>query len=61
MCVVVCSMVLRVQALTEITMEEAVSRQILEAAKTSMGMDTSDIDMLNIDAFAARCVSSACA
>jgi hypothetical protein len=42
------------QALTEITMDDAVSRQILEAAKTSMGMDTSEIDMLNIDAFAAR-------
>jgi nucleolar protein 56 len=36
-------------------MDEAVSRQILEASKTSMGMDTSEIDMLNIDAFAARC------
>ncbi len=44
----------KVEALTELTMDEAVSRQILEAAKTSMGMDTSEIDMLNIDSFAAR-------
>lgn len=42
------------QGLTEITLDEAVSQQILDASRASMGMDTSDIDMLNIDSFATR-------
>jgi nucleolar protein 56 len=44
------------QGLTEITLDEAVSQQILDASRASMGMDTSDIDMLNIDSFATRWV-----
>mmetsp|Transcript_24584 Transcript_24584/g.40001 ORF Transcript_24584/g.40001 Transcript_24584/m.40001 type:complete len:507 (-) Transcript_24584:1652-3172(-) len=46
-----------VDALTEITMDEAVSRQILDAAKASMGFDCSEIDMLNLRQFADRVVS----
>ncbi|OMH81898.1 Nucleolar protein 56 [Zancudomyces culisetae] len=39
--------------------DEAVATNIIEAAKSSMGTDISDIDMLNIEAFASRVVSLA--
>ncbi len=42
------------QGLTEITLDDAISQQILDASRASMGMDTSDIDMINIDSFATR-------
>jgi len=49
----------KLPGLTEITLDEAVSQQILDASRASMGMDTSDIDMLNIDSFATRLISLA--
>jgi len=49
----------KLPGLTEITLDEAVSQQILDAARSSMGMDTSDIDMINIDSFATRLISLA--
>jgi nucleolar protein 56 len=45
--------------LTEITGEEDVSQKILKAARASMGMDTSDQDMLNIIIFTDRMISLA--
>jgi nucleolar protein 56 len=45
------------EMLTEITMDEAKSRAILDAARASMGMDCSDIDMLNLCQFAERVVA----
>lgn len=45
--------------LTEITLDEDLSKQILDAAKSSMGMDCSDIDMLNLSTFADRVVELA--
>ncbi|KAJ1915488.1 Nucleolar protein 56 [Mycoemilia scoparia] len=44
-------------AIEEIVNDEAKARQIIEAAKTSMGTDISDIDMINIENFANRVVS----
>jgi len=43
--------------LTEITNDEEVSKQILQAAKMSMGTDISPIDMINIEEFATRVIS----
>ena len=45
--------------LTEITGDEDKAREILEAAKTSMGQDISPIDMINIETFARRVISLA--
>lgn len=49
----------KIEGLTEITMDEAKSRQILDASKASMGMDCSEIDMLNLSQFADRVVALA--
>ncbi|KAJ1877211.1 Nucleolar protein 56, partial [Kickxella alabastrina] len=46
-----------VDMLTAITEDEAVSRQIVDAARASMGTDISDIDLLNIESFASRVIS----
>ncbi|KAJ2173803.1 Nucleolar protein 56 [Coemansia sp. RSA 551] len=43
--------------LTEITGDDSVSQQIVDAARASMGTDISDIDLLNIEAFASRVIS----
>ncbi|KAJ1821538.1 Nucleolar protein 56 [Coemansia sp. RSA 2675] len=43
--------------LTEITEDDSVSQQIVDAARASMGTDISDIDLLNIETFAARVIS----
>jgi len=43
--------------LTELTNDEEVSKQILQAAKMSMGTDISPIDMINIEEFATRVIS----
>ncbi|KAJ2159531.1 Nucleolar protein 56 [Coemansia sp. RSA 552] len=43
--------------LTEITEDESLSQQIVDAARASMGTDISDIDLLNIETFAARVIS----
>ncbi|PVU86055.1 hypothetical protein BB559_006691 [Furculomyces boomerangus] len=45
--------------LTEVTGDDSVSQNIIEAAKSSMGTDISDIDMINIESFASRVVSLA--
>ncbi|KAK9821924.1 hypothetical protein WJX81_000765 [Elliptochloris bilobata] len=45
--------------LVEITGDEDKAREILEAAKTSMGQDISPIDMINIETFARRVISLA--
>ena len=49
----------RLDALTDVTLDEELAKQIIEAAKHSMGMDVSDIDMLNLSQFADRVVSLA--
>jgi nucleolar protein 56 len=41
-------------ALTEITADEAKAKEILDAAKMSMGQDISPIDLVNIEQFATR-------
>ncbi|KAJ1851397.1 Nucleolar protein 56, partial [Coemansia sp. RSA 486] len=46
-----------IDMLTEITEDDAVSRQIVDAARASMGTDISEIDLLNIESFATRVVS----
>ncbi|KAJ2335568.1 Nucleolar protein 56 [Coemansia sp. RSA 2681] len=47
------------EMLTEITEDDSVSQQIVDAARASMGTDISDIDLLNIETFAARVISLA--
>ncbi|GBG25967.1 Nucleolar protein 58 [Hondaea fermentalgiana] len=49
----------KLDGLTEITMDEEISKQILDAARASMGFDCSDIDMLNLCQFADRVVELA--
>lgn len=44
-------------ALTEVTMDEDVSTAILEAARTSMGMDINELDLMNIEQFVDRVVT----
>ncbi len=48
-----------IPALEEVVMDGAKANEILEAAKHSMGMDISDIDLLNIHAFAERVIKLA--
>lgn len=48
-----------IEALTEITMDESMSHEIVEAAKKSMGADISQIDLVNIEMFAVRVISLA--
>jgi len=43
-----------IHGLTEITKDEEISRQVFEASRTSMGLDLSEFDLLNIEAFAQR-------
>lgn len=49
----------KLPGLTEILGEEELAQRILRAAKSSMGMDTSDQDMLNIIIFTERMISLA--
>ena len=49
----------KLPGLTEITMDEDVSKSILTAARSSMGMDCSAFDMVNIVAFTNRMVKLA--
>jgi nucleolar protein 56 len=49
----------QLEGLTEITLDEDLSQQVLTAAKTSMGMDCSAFDMGNIVAFTTRMVKLA--
>eukprot|EP00128_Syssomonas_multiformis_P004077 Colp12_sorted_trinity150504_noHs@8471 len=46
-----------VEKMEEITMDSAKAKQIVDAAKASMGMDVSDIDLISIHSFADRVVS----
>ncbi|KAI8320166.1 Nop domain-containing protein [Martensiomyces pterosporus] len=46
-----------IDMLTEITEDDSISRQILDAARASMGTDISEIDLLNIETFATRVIS----
>ncbi|EQC30484.1 hypothetical protein SDRG_11801 [Saprolegnia diclina VS20] len=48
-----------VEALAAITMDEDKATQIVHAARTSMGMDMSEIDMINVDAFTTRLIKLA--
>ncbi|CAG8433720.1 10420_t:CDS:2 [Diversispora eburnea] len=45
--------------LTEITGDESSSKRIIDAARTSMGTDISDLDMINIQHFAERVINLA--
>jgi len=47
------------EKLTEITMDEPMAQQILDAAKSSMGFEVSEIDMMNLSEFADRVVELA--
>ncbi|XP_059087007.1 nucleolar protein 56-like [Tigriopus californicus] len=47
------------QALEEIVMDSAKAKAIVDASKSSMGMDISPIDLLNIDLFANRVIGLA--
>ncbi|CAG9856352.1 unnamed protein product [Phyllotreta striolata] len=47
------------EGLEEITMDSGKAQAILDASKSSMGMDISDIDLLNIEMFATRVISLA--
>ncbi|XP_067232500.1 nucleolar protein 56 [Chanodichthys erythropterus] len=45
------------EALEEITMDSAKAQAILDASRSSMGMDISPIDLINIESFSSRVVS----
>ncbi|TRY95115.1 hypothetical protein DNTS_003840 [Danionella cerebrum] len=45
------------EALEEITMDSAKAQAILDASRSSMGMDISPIDLINIESFSNRVVS----
>ena len=45
--------------LTEITGDEDKAKEVIEAAKASMGQDISPVDLVNIEAFAKRVISLA--
>ncbi|XP_051955475.1 nucleolar protein 56 [Xyrauchen texanus] len=47
----------RLEAIEEITMDSAKAQAILEASRSSMGMDISPIDLINIESFSCRVVS----
>ncbi|XP_043919931.1 nucleolar protein 56 isoform X1 [Protopterus annectens] len=49
----------KLEELEEIVMDSAKSRAILDAARSSMGMDISPIDLINIESFSNRVVSLA--
>lgn len=52
-------MAVRNAGLTDITGDEDKAKEILEAAKTSMGQDISPIDLINIETFASRVIALA--
>lgn len=49
----------KLEELKEVVVDEDVAKQIIEAAKISMGQDISPIDMINIETFARRVISLA--
>ena len=46
----------KVEGLVEIVMDEGKAQAILDASKSSMGMDISPIDLINIESFATRVI-----
>jgi nucleolar protein 56 len=46
----------KIPGLVDITQDEAKAKEIIDAAKASMGTDISDLDMLNIEKFADRVI-----
>ena len=49
----------KLEALEEIVMDSAKAQAIIDASKSSMGMDISPIDLLNIEMFAGRVIALA--
>lgn len=49
----------KLEALEEIVMDSAKAQAIIDASKSSMGMDISPVDLLNIEMFAARVIALA--
>ena len=49
----------KLEALEEVVMDSAKARAIIDASKSSMGMDISPVDLLNIEMFAARVIALA--
>ncbi|KAG7481273.1 hypothetical protein MATL_G00064730 [Megalops atlanticus] len=49
----------KLEALEEVVMDSAKAQAILEAARSSMGMDISPIDLINIESFSSRVISLA--
>ncbi|XP_028919014.1 nucleolar protein 56 isoform X1 [Ornithorhynchus anatinus] len=47
----------KLEALEEVTMDSAKAQAILDASRSSMGMDISPIDLINIESFSRRVVS----
>ncbi|PVU94952.1 hypothetical protein BB561_002140 [Smittium simulii] len=47
----------KIDELTEVTQDDTLSKNVIEASKSSMGTDISDIDMINIESFATKVVS----
>lgn len=47
------------EGLEEITMDSGKAKAILDASKSSMGMDINEIDLINIEMFASRVISLA--
>jgi nucleolar protein 56 len=54
-----CAVTPRPAALTDIVGDEDKAREILEAARASMGQDISPIDLVNIETFAGRVIALA--
>merc|ERR1712173_484460 len=48
-----------ISSLEEIVMDSAKARAVIDASKSSMGMDVSSVDLLNIDMFATRVIALA--
>merc|ERR1712013_104376 len=49
----------KIEGLAEILMDEDKAKEVLNASRTSMGMDMSDIDMINVDNFTSRLIKLA--
>ncbi|XP_017796228.1 PREDICTED: nucleolar protein 56 [Habropoda laboriosa] len=49
----------KLEALENVVMDSAKARAIIDASKSSMGMDISPVDLLNIEMFAARVIALA--
>ena len=47
----------KLEGLIKVTMDEDLSKEIIEASSMSMGMDISEVDLINISAFTSRVVS----